>query len=939
MTAGIGGDHDNDNCLPTRTGDIRISSISKTPTQTEAKGRHLAPTSKNCRTVGSGSVPYIEPRPVPSRQGTIGEKIRHFAETQPEHPAMVSSGFAPLSYGELQVQIEELQAALRGAELGPCARIAVAMPNGSQAALAIVAVSCSAVSVPLNPRQTLQELDRCLAAVRPDAVLLIKGDHSEARRAAEGRDLSILEVSPAKGGIIGFQVVEPRTRRTMPDGPNEPDLEAPAFIFQTSGTSAEPKLIPFSHRNMLAAAARHQAWYKLTPQDRCLSVTAPFYSHGLTVTIFTPLLTGGSIAFPTDATKFEYAEWFTVLKPTWYSAGPTLHHLILDRTALMSDASAKHSLRFITGGGAPLPLNVLRGLQNTLDVPMIEHYGTSEAALTASNQPPPAPCKAGTCGVPSPDTLIIVGDDGNRVPPGKQGEILVGGPTLFSGYLDAPELNRRCFLDGWFRTGDIGSLDADGFLTIHGRKTEFINRGGEKVSPIEVDQALMRHPAVAEAAAFSIPHPRLGEDVAAAVVLRPGMNASAFELRRHLQDQIALFKVPRRIVIRNRLPKGATGKVLRRQLTESWQDEPAPASQITAPESHDGRFVDLVVQITAIWERLLNIAPFNLEDDFFEMGGDSLLAVNMLAELDQLTGEVVPASILFDAPTIRQLAQKLFERSKLPPKYLVEINSSGRQLPLVLFHGDYIWGGGHLTVELSKLLGPDQPIYVVHPHGGKDFPRSVETMAAERLPVILQAQPEGPYRLCGYCLGGIVAFETARLLLAAGKKVDVVFLIDAPTVNARKSVQSLLSAMSRMRPQHGVVVDHMRAWTWYMIADLQRAWNVSSARRWAAIKTRVRNLASSIGRKVKDRAIPPKTDIAPFGNFADARSMKYAAAMSNYYPRPLAVRIVYIAVDYGIGRWRRISSDCEVVKSEGTHYKLHIPKVADVLRAHLHVNK
>ena len=255
------------------------------------------------------------------------------------------------------------------------------MPNGPQAALAIVAVACSAVSIPLNPRQTLREIETCLAALRPDAVLLVKGADSDARRAAERKGMTIIEATQSKEGTLGFSIVEPQTGiAAASDESDEPDPDAPAFILQTSGTAAEPKLIPFSHRNMLAAAARVQAWFNLTPQDRCLSVSPVFYSHGLKVTVFTPLLTGGTIAFPTDASKFDYAEWFGVLKPTWYSAGPTLHRLIFDQTQSRADAKTGHSLRFILSGGAPLPRDVLEGLQHTLGVPVVEHYGSSEAA-------------------------------------------------------------------------------------------------------------------------------------------------------------------------------------------------------------------------------------------------------------------------------------------------------------------------------------------------------------------------------------------------------------------------------------------------------------------------------------------------------------------------------------------------------------------------------
>ena len=504
---------------------------------------------------------FVEPAAVPPQQGTIGEKIRHNAEAQPDHPAIVSTEFAPLSYRELQQQIEVIRAALRGGGFGRKSRIAVAMPNGPQAALAIVAVSCSSACAPINPRQTVHEIGRYLATLRPDAVLLIKGSESAARQAAEASGVVVIEAVQRNEGALGFDIVVPKSdTATAAGASSEPDADAPAFIFQTSGTAAEPKLIPFSHRNMLAAAARVQAWFNLTAQDRCLSVSPLFYSHGLKVTVFTPLLSGGTVVFPADAAKFDYTEWFTFLKPTWYSAGPTMHRMILDQTGFRPDAKTGHSLRFVLSGGAPLPPNVREDLQNTVGVPVVEHYGSSEAAQISANLPFPGRSKPGTCGVPPPGTIAIVGDDGHRLPAGKLGEILVGGPTVISGYLDAPELNRACFLDGWFRSGDIGSIDDDGFLVLHGRKTDVINRGGEKISPLELDEALMRHPAILEAAAFAVPHPRLGEDVVAAVVIRPGMTTTSVELRKYLQEQVAPFKVPRRIVIRDELPKARPAK-------------------------------------------------------------------------------------------------------------------------------------------------------------------------------------------------------------------------------------------------------------------------------------------------------------------------------------------------------------------------------------------
>ena len=502
-----------------------------------------------------------------SEQRTIGGRIGRWAELEPLQPAFIASNFFDFSYRQLIDQINQMRTGLRQAGLHHGARIAVALPSGPEAALGVVAVACSAVAVPLDPNLIFPEIETRWAFVRPDAVLLRSGTNSAARRVAVDRGLMIIEVVFSKDGNLDMQIIAPRVSNAAIA--DEPGPESPAFILQTSGTTADPKLIPFSHRNMLAAADRLQAWFKLTPQDRCLCAGPVHYSHGLKVTVFTPLLTGGSVAFPKNASLVDISEWLGALKPTWYSAGPTLHLAMLQKAKSRPDARSMHSLRFIVSGGAPLPNDVLRGLEATLNVSVLEHYGSSEAAQISANQPPPGPSKRGTCGIPWPDTVIIVGEDGRQVPKGQQGEIWVGGPTLMAGYLDAPELNQEAFINGWFRTGDIGSLDEAGFLTIHGREREFINRGGEKIAPIEIDRALMCHPDVLEAAAYAVPHPRLGEDVAAAVVLSVGSTVTATELRRFLGKQLAAFRIPQRIVFRSQLPKGVSGKVQRQRLSES----------------------------------------------------------------------------------------------------------------------------------------------------------------------------------------------------------------------------------------------------------------------------------------------------------------------------------------------------------------------------------
>jgi oxalate---CoA ligase len=867
-----------------------------------------------------------------NQRSTIGREIQRHSKCRPDQPAVVSSGFAPLSYRELQCLIDEVRAALRLAGFGQSARIAIAMRNGPQAALAIVAVACSAVSIPINPRQSLSEIETCLAALRPDAVLVVEGADSAARRAAERKGITIIEATQSKDGSLGFSVgLLKTTIAATPDESDEPDTDAHALILQTSGTSnAEPKLIPVTHRIMLAAAEREQVSYELTPLDRCLSVTPIWYAFGLLLPVFTPLLTGGSVAFPANALEVDLSEWLTVLMPTWYPAAPTLHLSILERLEAQAGAKRKHSLRFVLTGGASPPQKVREGLQSILGVPMLDRYGASETQLISTNRPPPGPSRPGTCGIPWPNTVGIFGDDGQQVGAGEQGELFVSGSTVISSYLNAPELNRTRFVNGWFRTGDIGCFDKNGFLTLHGRKDDFINRGGEKISPVEIDDALMRHPAVAEAVAFGVSHARLGEDVAAAVVLRPDKAATPVELRKYLGEQVASFKVPRRIIIVNELPKGVTGKILRRRLSDSLGRSTGVPSPVLNASANN----DLLFRLRDLWERMLNCGPLSIDDDFFEKGGDSLLATDMLIEVERMIGKAIPSSILFEAGTIRQLVQKLSEAGGLQAAPLIQLSSNGSQAPLVFFHGD-LFGGGHYVKRLAHLLGSDQPLFVIAPHGadGTPIPHSVEAMAADGLPSIMNAQPEGPYRLAGWCIGGLVAFEAARMLLAAGKQVEMVIIIDAPVVNARRSVQTLLSILARARPVIGSGVEGVTARAIYNLANTDKFSNLSASQLWwawlkgeakATVVSRIRRVLTalradgpSVTNKVADSDRVPKYAGA-YGNVYAYGSV-YSGVLSHYLPKPLAVPVTYLQFEFNGEAWRRMSSNLEVIKLSGDH--------------------
>jgi len=502
-----------------------------------------------------------------SQNCRIGQVIKDLAHADPAAVAVVSSKYNPLTYSQLAWQIDHVAYILGKSGLGDSARIAIAVKDTAPAALAIVAVACFSAAVPLDPNLAPAEIALRLKLLDVDAVLVLAGEQTVCGTLAKEQGIAMIEFAQKEHRDLLFSMSAPKiqSKIRLDDVP----MDHVAVIFQTSGTSAEPKFVPCTHAGLLAAAKQAASWFGLDKKDRCLSIAPPYYSHGLTFTILAPLLSGGSVAFPSRLTDLNLSEWFEALNPTWYSTSPTIHLAISEKLSA-SSSGLTHRLRLAGSGGAPLPESVRSCLEQALGIPVLEHYGMTEASQITTNLPPPGPFKPGTVGIPPADTMMIATPDGKGLPSGQRGEIWVRGANVTTGYLNGHRLDQSAFVDGWFRTGDIGSFDEEGFLTLHGRIKELINRGGEKISPFEVEAAIMKHPAVEEAVAFALPHPRLGEDVGLALVLRPGAMLDIAEFRRFMSDSISWNKIPRRIHALESIPKGLGGKALRRKLRERY---------------------------------------------------------------------------------------------------------------------------------------------------------------------------------------------------------------------------------------------------------------------------------------------------------------------------------------------------------------------------------
>ncbi len=708
---------------------------------------------------------------------TMASIIARYAAIQPESPAIIMSKNDVLTYGALWARIEAFGAALRANGIGPSARVAIILPDGFEVAVAIVAVACNAVAVPINPKMTATEIDNLFTRLRFDAMVTSSKVDTAARVLAARHGIRQFEATSRGSGAFNISVGSAGKStqlesEVVPERGLQPDDLA--LILQTSATTGRSKLVPVTHRNLVVNADRRRYWYNLTPDDRSLCVAPLYYARAIKEDLCQSLLVGGSVACPDREAGGDFIDWIVSLKPTWFLGGPTFHLTVLEQARARGEMPIRHCLRFIRVGSAPLPAAMRQELEEVFGVPVLANYACTEGGVMATNSIAPEDRKPGTVGRPWPNVLAIRADNGHVLPGEATGEIVIRGPTLMPGYLDDEEANRAAFVDGWFRTGDFGSIDTDGFLTILGRLKEFINRGGEKIAPYEIERALLLHPCVREAAAFSVPHPRLGENLVAAIVLKPGATTTPTEIKVFLSEHLAPFKIPQRVLVKTEFPKGETGKTLRRELSEEAMHREREVAPLLAP---------LHSQILEIWQDLIGRNDIGIDDDFFEAGGDSLLVTEMVCEVERATHQQIPPSALRTVFTIRELAATVLRRSS-PTVELITCAKEGCGVPLFFCHGDYT-SRGFYALKLTDSLRSNQPVFLVHPYPNPSPELTIEEIARAYIPHIMEAHPTGALHLGGHCNGGVLAWEIARQLANLGREIELIVLIDVPSLNAR----------------------------------------------------------------------------------------------------------------------------------------------------------
>ena len=719
-------------------------------------------------------------------------------------------GLESLHHEELSGLLAAAEVDLRRLGIGRRTRVMTALPDGPLAAVVLLALIHSAVCAPVNPDLRGAEWERLIPELGVEVLVAHGPCAAEARLRAAAAGLPVIEVD-WEGPRAALRWSGPALPLTqMSTSGASPDDTA--LVLLTSGSSARPKRVPLTHRQLVLAARRMADSIALTPADCCLNLMPMFHVGAVVDLLLAPLASGGSLMRPEGMTAAAFFEALDSGRPTWFQGVPTLLHELAVHALRRRGSQAISPLRLVRSVSSPMPLEWISEIQSVLGAVVIEIYGMTETAgVITSNPLPPERAKMGSVGQATTLEIKVLGLDGNAAEPGTRGEILVRGPGVMSGYENMASRESGFTEDGWLQTGDEGFFDPEGFLFITGRIGDQINRGGEKIAPREIDEVLVAHPAVKDAAAFPMPHPHLGHDVAAAVVLEPGMEASAESLTAHVAAQLAYFKVPKAFYAVAELPRGPGGKLRRRLLPDQVRGMLPLAS--AAPGGAASAQTAMEQQVMGWWGEELGVPQLDREADFFELGGDSLAAASFTVKVEKALGVQVRPAALFDHPTVHAFASYLEQalaRATGDP-----VRSDSMAAPAM--HPDFlrrllaamsVWPGERRD-ESSLLMGlrlhapgvpvfwcgqgrgefdnmaralpENQPVYgmrslYLFEGKKKEDEQALALLMAREIETLRQGRE---VILGGFCAGGRIAFEAARQLRSWGAPVKLVFIHEA----------------------------------------------------------------------------------------------------------------------------------------------------------------
>lgn len=603
----------------------------------------------------------------PEAPTTIADLLASKAAAHGGHTALAAADGPALDYAELAATIERLVVELRKRGVGRASRLALVLPNGLHVAVGLLAASSAAICVPLSPQATADEYRVWLRSGRVTHMLTSAAAAPAARDVAMQSGLPVLELVHGRAGyhVAGVNDAGAPVAAAAPASPADV-----AVVLMTSGSTGMPKRVPLTHANLLAGTMSVARSLELGCSDRVLVMWEQYHVGGIVDLLLAPLAGGGTVIC---AGGFDAPRFFDLLdrvRPTWFQGVPTTLRELLVHARLAGRLPVASTLRLLRAVAAPLTPELMRELEETFGVPVIQTFGMTEASpLITTNRLPPGVRKPGSTGTACDCEVAVPDAAGTPLPYGTIGEVAVRGPNVFAGYEDAPETNAQVFRHGWFLTGDVGRFDADGFLFLTGRVKEMINRGGEKIAPAEVEEAAGTHPAVAQAAAFAIPHATLGEDVGLAVVPRSGECIDRATIRSHIATRLSRFKVPSVVLVLDELPRTPIGRVRRRDLAR-LATESAAAPGVTIPAPSGPGDDPLIASLASVWAFHLDLSTVGPDDEFETIGGDSLSRIRLALAVESLCGVTLPESTVIT--TVRTMTADVRRLGGHAPRVAVE---------------------------------------------------------------------------------------------------------------------------------------------------------------------------------------------------------------------------------------------------------------------------
>ena len=489
-----------------------------------------------------------------------------FENTDDDKIAITSENKSQISYKNLKIFIDNISKQLSGNGITNKDRAAIVLPNGPTMATSFLGISSYMSAAPLNPSYKSEEYEFYLKDLNPKILIVEKNSKNPSIEIAKKLNIEICELKIHKDQPEGlFNLFENKSDYSLPNENDE------ALVLHTSGTTSRPKIVPLSNNNIYSSSENISKSLDLTDKDHCLNIMPLFHIHGLIAVLATSMKVGASVCTSSGFNALKFLDLAKSEKITWYSGVPTMHQAILLRANKSGDVAKKLNLRLIRSSSASLPPAVFKNLNEVFNCPVIEAYGMTEATHQMTSNPlPPKQQKAGFVGIPAGPEVCIMDDNGNILKQGNVGEICIKGDNVTLGYENNDDANKTSFTNGWFRTGDQGYFDNDGYLKISGRLKEIINKGGEKISPLEVDNVLMDHPSIDQAVCFGYEDKMLGENIASAIIIKDGMECSENDVLNYAEKKLAKFKIPKKIFFVDEIPKGATGKLQRNVLAKKF---------------------------------------------------------------------------------------------------------------------------------------------------------------------------------------------------------------------------------------------------------------------------------------------------------------------------------------------------------------------------------